>query len=136
MEFALIEGQDCNQIVVKQCFLCCLLFFCFLSSSQALQRNPYAVVRESFQWSNFERSLDDELFYNVHRMDKNCFYRLLDEIMPSLKSKHKRPERIRLPFPSMLSVTLSYLGGARLCDLRVTCRPMKKSNVVLRLECH
>ena len=121
-----MEGQHCNQIVVKQYFLYCLLFFCFLSSSQALQRNPYTVVRESFQWSNFERSLDDELFYNVHRMDKNSFCRLLNEIMPSLKSKCKRPERIRLPFPSMLSVTLSRLGGARLCDLRVMCHPIKK----------
>ena len=131
-----MEGQFCNQIVVKQHFLHCLLFFCFLSSSQALSRDPCTVVKETFQWSNFERSLDDELFYNVHRMDKNSFYRLLNEILPSLKSKCKRPERIRLPFPSMLRMTLSCLGGARLCDLCVACCPAKKSNDALCLECN
>ena len=103
-----------------------LAVFLFLSSSNALSRDPWTVAREIFHWSNFEISLDDELFCNAHRMDKISFCRLLNEIVPSLKSKCKTPERIRLPFPSMLRVTLSCLGGARLCDLRVACRPAKK----------
>ena len=121
-----IEGQSCNQLISKQWFLCCLVFFLFFSSSKALSREPCTVAREIFHWSNFEKILDDELFCNAHRMEKNSFCRLLNEIVPSLKSKCKTPERIRLPFPSMLRVTLLCLSGARLCDLRVACRPAKK----------
>ena len=81
-----MEGQFFNRIVVNQCFLHCL-FFCFSSSSTGLSRDPCTVAKETFQWSNCEIRLDDELFHNAHRIDRNNIYRLLSEIMPSLKSK-------------------------------------------------
>ena len=33
--------------------------------------------KEAFDWFEFENSLDDELFYNVHRMDKESTLALL-----------------------------------------------------------
>ena len=59
-------------------------------------------------------------------MDKASFYILLREIEPNLHKKYKQLDKLRLSFASMVSITLSYLGRARICDLRVLYRPIKK----------
>ena len=106
-----MESGASNPIVIRQYFLFCLVFL-FIASTTA--RNEYAShVKENdrFNWVEFESSLDDQLFCNVHRMDKNSFYQLLSDIMPALNRKHKRHNRVRLPYLCMLSMTLSFLGG-------------------------
>ena len=51
--------------------------FLFLVSSQfRLQYGQYLNEYAPFNWINFEYSLDDELFYNVHQMDKASFHEL------------------------------------------------------------
>ena len=77
-------------------------------------------------WFLFKKSLDQDLFCNVHWIDKASFYVLLWEIEPNLRKKYKRPDKLRLSFACMVSITLSYLGEARICDLRVLHRLIKK----------
>ena len=119
-------GENVNPIVVQQYTLLCLFFLFLVSTQRGCMYDPYTIVYEIFNWQEFEESLDKDLFYNVHRMDKQAFYRLLDDILPKLRKKYKRPHQLRLSYACMLSITLSYLGGARICDLRVIYRPIKK----------
>lgn len=121
-----MEGGSCDPIVIRQHFLICLVFL-FIASAQA--DNCYDSYNKSggkFDWFEFEKSLDGELFHNAHRMDKDSFYQLLGDIMPVLRKKHVRHDRIRMPHSCMLSMTLSFLGGGRICDQRVLDRPIKK----------
>ena len=59
-------------------------------------------------------------------MDKASFYILLREIKPNFRKKYKWPDKLRLSSACMVSITLSYLGGARICDLCMLYRPIKK----------
>ena len=79
-----------------------------------------------FDWFEFERSLDGNLFYNTHCMDKPLFYVLLNLILPVLKAKCKCYRNIRLSCDCMLSIILSFLGGTRISDLQILYRPVKK----------
>ena len=94
-----------------------------LSKHPGLQYGKRRTVRPPFKWFEFERSLDNELFYNVHRMDKPSCYALHKAMLLSLHSKYKRPDRARL-------MTMSYFGGARICDLRVLCQPNQKRSYI------
>ena len=118
--------EDTNAIVTRQCIMLSFLFILFLSTQPGYYHGRYGPHHNPFDWFEFERSLDDNLFYNSHRMDKPSFYKLCGKISPLLRNKYERTNRVRLSFESMLSLTLSYLGGARICDLRVLCRPINK----------
>jgi len=121
-----MEGEAYHPIAVQQCKLLCFCFLFFLSTQRGYSYDPYNVVKDVFSWFAFENSLDKDLFYNVHRMDKTSFCKLLEYVSPQLGKKYKDPKKLRLSHACQLSITLSYLGGARICDLRVLCRPIKK----------
>ena len=59
-------------------------------------------------------------------MDKASFYILLREIEPNLCKKYKWLDKLRFSFARVVSITLSYLDRARICDLRIIYRPIKK----------
>ena len=118
--------DNTNAIATRQCVLLCFLFILFLSAQPGHYHGKHSTHHTPFDWFEFERSLDDNLFCNVHRMGKPSFHKLCEKISPLLRNKHERTNHARLSFESMLSLTLSYLGGARICDLRVLHRPIKK----------
>ena len=84
--------------------------FVYDLSIDGLKHGKRRAVRPPFKMFEFERSFDNELFYNVHRIDKPSFHASHNATLPSLRSKFKRPDLVRMPFQRMLSVTLSYLG--------------------------
>ena len=115
-----------SQVLARQCMIICLCFLFLVSTQRGLQLNPYQKFKSVFDKSSFEKSLDQELFCNVHRMGKASFYILLSKILPNLSKKCKHSGKLRLSHASMVSITLSHLGSARICNLRVLCRPMHK----------
>ena len=121
-----MDGEACHPIAAQQCELICICFLFFLITQRGFCCDPYRIVKDVFAWSKFEESLDKDLFHNAHRMDEPSFYKSLDCILPQLRKKYKKPHKLRLSYPCVLSMTLSYLGGARICDLRVLHRPMQK----------
>ena len=102
------------------------LFILFLFAQPGCYHGKHSTHHNTFDWFDFKRSLDDNLFCNAHRMDKPSFCKLYEKISPILHNKYERTNRVRLSFKSQLSLTLSYLGGARICDLRVLRHPIKK----------
>ena len=48
------------------------------------------------------------------------------------------PDKLRLSYACMVIITLSYLGGARISDLRVLYRPVKKKVIfrIVSMECN
>lgn len=118
--------EHVDPIVVKQYTIMCLFFLFLASTQRGCMHHPYNIVTEVFDWFKFEESLDKDLFYNVHRMGKASFRKLVSDIQPNLRNKHKRPDKLHLSYECMVNITLSYLGGARICDLRVLCRPITK----------
>ena len=75
-------AESFNSIVVRQHALFC--FFMFLACDQpGCQCDPHAVVSRNFNWFEHEQNLNDKLFCNVHRMDKNAFCKLLDAMLPN-----------------------------------------------------
>ena len=115
-----------HPILARQYMLICLFFLFIASTQRGCTCNPHEVVKRAFNWYLFEESLDKHLFHNIHRMDKDSFHILVRDIMPNLSKKYKRPDKLRLSYAHQVSITLSYLGGARICDLRVFHRPIKK----------
>ena len=97
-----------------------------LSTQRGFSCEWYNVVKDVFSWSAFENSLDKDLFYDVYRMNKTSFNKLLKHISPQLREKYKDPKKLCLSYACQLSITLSYLGCARICDLRVLHRTMKR----------
>ena len=121
-----MENPTSHLLLARQYMIFCLFFLFLASTQRGITYNPYEIVKSAFDWSSFEKSLEQDLFYNVHRMDRPSFYVLLRQIGPNLAKKYKRSDKLRLSYASMVSITLSYLGGARICDLRVLYRPIKK----------
>ena len=121
--FTKIQMND-KHVLDVQCYVICF-FVLHLSTlthhSQGIQsRTP----KKTFYWSELEDSIDDNLFYNVVRMDKPSFHALLKRIQPKLNERYKYHFNLRFTFECMLHMTLSYLSGARIDDLRVIYRPV------------
>ena len=78
-----MSGETANPIAVRQYLIWCVLFMFMLSAQPGCQPNkPRSYSRPTpFKWFEFERSLDNDLFYNVHRMDKASFYALHNAIL-------------------------------------------------------
>ena len=107
------------------------LFLLFLSIQPGFYNGKYNKSCTPFKRFKFEQSLYKYLFYNIHRMDKHSFYNIRDDMLPYLRKKYKRNKNVRLLYESMISLNLSYLGGARIYYLRVLHRPKKKKVIFL-----
>ena len=83
---AMIDEQA-NPIIVQQYTIICLFFLFLASTQRGCMRNPYTIVSEVFDWFKFEESLDKDLFYNIHRIDKVSFCKLVWDILPNLRKK-------------------------------------------------
>ena len=118
-----------QQVLDVQCYVICF-FVLYLSTkthhSQGIQSRP---PRKAFNWSEFEDSIDDNLFHSIVRMDKASFHVLLKRIQPKLNDRYKYHFNLRFSFECMLHMTLSYLSGARISDLRVIYRPVSKMTI-------
>lgn len=131
-----MHATNIDPIAMKQCTLCCLIFIFLACAQRGCMRDPYAIALEVFDWNEYEKSLDAQLFCNTHHMDKKAFCALLKAALPTLHKKCKRPQQARLSHACMLSIALSHLGGARICDIRIICRPMQKSIIPMRMQCY
>lgn len=118
--------EHVDPIIVKQCTILCLFFLFLASTQRGCMHHHCNIVTEVFDWFKFEESLDKDLFCNVHRMDKASVRKLVSDKQPNLRKKCKRPDKSRLSYECVASITLSYLGGAHICDLRVLHRPITK----------
>ena len=99
-------GEATHAIAVRQyTFWCLCLLLLSATQRKATRDKSKTKPKLRFDWFEFERSLDDGLFYNVHRMDKPSFYILLNLILPALKAKYKCHRNIRLSYNCMLSMT-------------------------------
>ena len=56
---------------------------------------------------------------------QNRVFSNTSDALPNLRKKFKRPDELRLSYECMVSMTLSYLGGTRVCDLCVLHLPIK-----------
>ena len=121
-----MSGETAHPIAVRQHLMWCLLFLFMVLAQPGSQRNKRSPKRQRtpFKCFEFEPSLENDLFCNVYRMDKSSFCALHSATLPSLRSKCRRPDVTRMPCQCVLSMTLSYLGGAHSCGMRVLCRPM------------
>ena len=107
--------EHVNLIVVQQHAMLCLFFLSLVSTQRGYMHDPYTIVIEVFDWVTFEENLDKELFYNVHRMDKSSFRKFAYDLQSNLRNKHKRNDKLRLSYECMAIITLSCLGGDRIC---------------------
>ena len=119
--------EDPHLVVAHQLALWCLCFFLLASTQHAERCKSKRPPIEKLNWFGFEQSLDDELFQNAHRMGKASFCALCSMMLANSKKKYDRHHSVRLSYHWMLSITLSFLGGARTCDLSVLHRPIRKS---------
>ena len=117
--------SDSTLNVIRQWTLVFFVFLFLASSQRGCTYDSYTKPCNGFDWVEFENSVDKKLFYNVHRMNKDAFHILLNQILPNLRNKYKDLSKLRVPYASMLGITLSYLGGARICNLRVLYCPIK-----------
>ena len=58
-------------------------------------------------------------------MDRISLYKLYRLILPKFKSQYKLISSITLLFQAFIVITLSYLGGVRISDLRIIFRSLK-----------
>ena len=123
-----------NPIASRQHTVWCLLFLFALSTHPGLHCGKHKIYQRPFKWFEFERGLDNIFFCNFHRMDQPSFYALHKAMLLALLSRHTWLERVCLPLECMLSMTLSYLGRASICNLMVLHQPLKKGLIFMHAE--
>ena len=97
-----MSTESLNTIVTRQ--------YVLLPTQPGCYHGKYNKSYTPFKWYEFENSLDADLFYNIHRIDKPSFYKLRDDILPLLRNEYKRTNSVLLSYESNLYPRMVILG--------------------------
>ena len=100
-----------------------------------MEPTPYKARRakKRFNFRAFAKEIDDKLFYQAFRMDKESFADLLLLLIPYYKKhrgKKKRKMNLWFDYDCRLGAYLQYIAGARLVDIRIIYRPISLSAIL------